>query len=70
MTDKLARGSAMTDKGLEAPDADAAEQEQDAIPELEDDDELEELEEFPLEANEADTAEQAREVSLDDDDYR
>ena len=58
----------MTDKGLEAPDADSAEQEMDAIPEDADAPRL--PEELPLEADEADAAEQARQVSLDDDDYR
>jgi hypothetical protein len=54
----------MSDMGLEAPDADAAEQGQDAIPGSGDADE------FPLEASPADRAEQARELSLDDDEYR
>ncbi len=61
----------MSDKGLEAPDADVAEQNLDAVPEDEDTDEPARPEELPLEANEADAAEQAREVHLDeDDDYR
>lgn len=63
---------------IEAPDADAAEQNRDALPEATDIDsddelaELEELEEPPLEADEADSAEQARvAIDLDDDDeYR
>ena len=60
----------VTDKGLEAPDADVAEQDMDAVPEDEDTDESA-LPELPLEANEADAAEQAREVHVDeDDDYR
>jgi hypothetical protein len=57
----------MSDMGLEAPDADAAEQGQDAIPGSGDADEFGE---FPLEASPADRAEQARELSLDDDEYR
>jgi hypothetical protein len=57
----------MSDMGLEAPDADAAEQDQDAIPVPGDADEFGE---FPLEASPADRAEQARELSLDDDEYR
>ena len=57
----------MSDMGLEAPDADAAEQDQDAIPAPDDADELDE---FPLEVSAADRAEQARELSLDDDEYR
>jgi hypothetical protein len=63
----------MSDMDLEAPDADAAEQNLDAVPEKPDvdEDELEEPEELPLEAAEADAAEQARVVNVDDDeDYR
>ena len=59
----------MSDKGLEAPDADSAEQDMDAIPDT-DADEQGLPQELPLEADEADAAEQARQVSLDDDDYR
>jgi hypothetical protein len=57
----------MSDMGLEAPDADLAEQNLDVIP---DDDEDGEPEEIPLEAPPADVAEQAREVKLEDDEYR
>jgi hypothetical protein len=57
----------MSDMGLEASDADTAEQDQSAIPVPED---AVEVREFPLEASDADTAEQARELSLDEDDYR
>jgi hypothetical protein len=65
----------MSDMGLEepdieAPDADAAEQHQDVVPEPGDDDEPAEAEEPPLEANAADAAEQARIVKPDDDEYR
>ena len=61
----------VSDQGLEAPDADVAEQKMDAVPEDEDTDESALPEELPLEANEADAAEQAREVHLDEDDgYR
>jgi hypothetical protein len=64
----------MSEMGLEAPDADAAEQGQDVLPDVIDSDEFAEAElpeEVPLEANPADTAEQAREVGLDDEDeYR
>lgn len=60
----------LSDDELEAPDADAAEQGQEAIPAPEDGDELDALIEVPLEANQADTAEQARELNLDDDEYR
>lgn len=58
----------LSNEELEAPDADAAEQSQDAIPAA--DDELDELTELPLEANQADSAEQARALNLDDDEYR
>ncbi len=51
---------------VEAPDADAAEQQADITPER--DDPLTGLE--PDRANEADLAEQARVVSHDEDDYR
>jgi hypothetical protein len=57
----------MSEMGLEAPDADAAEQDQDAVPVAGDASGPTEL---PLEANQADTAEQSREISLDDDEYR
>ena len=57
----------MNDRGLEAPDADIAEQEQDVIPVPDDGDEVQDL---PLETPDADAAEQAREVESDDDDYR
>jgi hypothetical protein len=60
----------MSDMSLEAPDADAAEQQTDALPEDSDADELAELREPPLEANEADSMEQAQTVSVDDDEYR
>jgi hypothetical protein len=56
----------MSDMGLEAPDADAAEQHQDVAPEPAD----EEPEQIPLEASPADAAEQAREVAVGDDEYR
>jgi hypothetical protein len=60
----------MSDKGIEAPEADAAEQHTDALPEDSGADELAELAEPPLEANEADSIEQAQTVSVDDDEYR
>jgi hypothetical protein len=55
---------------LEAPDADAAEQQQDAVPADTDDQEPDQPEQTPLEADPADAAEQARELDRDDDDYR
>ena len=60
----------LSNEELEAPDADAAEQAQDAIPAVADDADPGRLTGTPLEANQADTAEQAREVDLDDDEYR
>jgi len=60
----------MSDMGLEATDADAAEQEREVMPEVSDPEEPEEPEELPLEANPADSAEQARVLDLDDDEYR
>jgi hypothetical protein len=59
----------MSEESLEAPEADAAEQETDALPTP--DDAAEELQYVPLEADPADVVEQAREVETDDtDDYR
>ncbi|MFJ8541378.1 hypothetical protein ACIRFH_05030 [Streptomyces sp. NPDC093586] len=52
--------------GVEAPDADAVEQQADITPDR--DDPLTDVE--PDRANEADLAEQARVVSHDEDDYR
>jgi hypothetical protein len=59
----------MSDRGLERPLPDSVEQDQDVIP---DDDELDEdvPRERPLEADEADRAEQERVLDLDEDDYR
>jgi hypothetical protein len=60
----------MSDMGLEAPDADSAEQNQDLVPEVVDPEEPAEEEAPPLEADPADAAEQSRELDPDDDDYR
>jgi len=60
----------LSNEELEAPDADAAEQGQDAIPGDAESDEQGPPAEPPLEADEADTAEQARELNVDDDEYR
>jgi hypothetical protein len=60
----------MSDLSIEAPDADAAEQDLDAVPEATDAQESPEPARPALEADEADTAEQAREVCVDDDEYR
>jgi hypothetical protein len=57
----------LSDMGLESPDADAAEQEQDVVPEPGD---AAEQQDLPLEASPGDTAEQGRELSVDDDEYR
>jgi hypothetical protein len=57
----------MSDMELERPEADAVEQDQDAIPGAEEPDQRHEL---PLEADEADAAEQDRDLGLDEDDYR
>ena len=60
----------MSDMGLERPVADSVEQDQDAIPGAEELDESDERHEVPLEADEADAAEQDRALGLDEDDYR
>jgi hypothetical protein len=57
----------MSDMGLESPDADSAEQDQDAFPDTA---EMQDSVETPLEANQADAAEQARELGADDEEYR
>jgi hypothetical protein len=65
----LAKGRKMSDISREAPDADVAEQGQDAIPggeELRDEEDLD----VPLEADVADLTEQARGLGPDDDEYR
>lgn len=59
----------MSDMGLEAPDADAAEQQQDAVPETENQADVA-VPQPPLEANEADAAEQGQELNAADDEYR
>jgi hypothetical protein len=61
----------MTERSLDEPDADVAEQNQEVVS-LDDDLDQEDLpEEVPLEADLADAADQAREVGLgEDDDYR
>jgi hypothetical protein len=54
--------------GIEAPDADTAEQERDLLPELEDFER--DAATRPLEADQADSAEQDRDLGVDDDEYR
>jgi hypothetical protein len=58
----------MTDS--EAPITDVADQNQPVNSRADDPDEMELPDRVPLEADPADAAEQAREVSLDEDDYR
>jgi hypothetical protein len=60
----------MNDMGLEAPDADSAEQKQDAVVEPDEDDETAALPPTPLEANEADAAEQDQALDTGEDEYR
>ncbi len=60
----------MSEMDLERPVDDAVEQEQDVIPGAEDQEESDRPHELPLEADEADAAEQERELGLDEDDYR
>ena len=58
---------------IEAPDADAAEQHHDLVPEPDTADEAGptvEVDKPPFEADAADAAEQARIVNADDDEYR
>lgn len=58
----------MTDRSLEEPEEDVAEQSRDLRDES--DEPAGREEEPPLDANEADAAEQERTVDLDDDEYR
>ena len=61
----------MTERSLDEPDADVAEQNQEVVTLDDDLDEADLPEELPLEADPADAAEQARQVGLgEDDDYR
>lgn len=63
----------MTHSDYEEPLADVAEQNQPAAPTPEESDESDESripDRIPLEVDAADAAEQAREVELDEDDYR
>jgi hypothetical protein len=59
----------VTNSGDE-PLADVVEQHQPAVPGTDDTDEPQLPEKLPLEADAADAAEQAREVDLDEEDYR
>lgn len=60
----------MTDSGIDKPLDDVVEQNQQVTTDAEDSDEPELPDQLPLEVDPADAAEQAREVSLDEDDYR
>jgi hypothetical protein len=60
----------MSDMGLERPADDAVEQDQDVIPNGEELDENNLPHEVPLEVDEADAAEQERDLGLDEEDYR
>lgn len=60
----------MTHSDYEEPLADVAEQNQPAAPTPDESDESRIPDRIPLEADAADAAEQAREVELDEDDYR
>jgi hypothetical protein len=59
----------MSDMSMERPEADSVEQNQDAIPGSDDTSDPE-RDEVPLEANPADAAEQDREVSSGEEEYR
>jgi hypothetical protein len=60
----------MTDSGLDKPLPDVVEQSQEVVPEVDDEQEADLPTEMPFEADEADVAEQAREVGLGEEDYR
>ena len=60
----------MSDMGLEQPVDDSVEQAQDVVPNGAELDQSKLPHEVPLEADEADAAEQERAVSADEDDYR
>ncbi|HVB43599.1 MAG TPA: hypothetical protein VNF47_12955 [Streptosporangiaceae bacterium] len=60
----------MPDRGLDEPVPDVVEQHQEAVPGADEPEAPDVPEELPLEADAADAAEQAREVGLDEDDYR
>jgi hypothetical protein len=60
----------MSDMGLERPVADSLEQSRDVIADRTEPDEYSRPREVPLEANEADAAEQERALGHDEDDYR
>jgi hypothetical protein len=59
--------STLSEMGIETPEEDAAEQYREVIP---DGSEQEVPREIPSEVDEADAAEQTRDIGYDDDDYR
>jgi hypothetical protein len=69
---RLPEGIGMTDRDAEGPVDDVVEQHQAVVPGDDDNDQESELPhgDLPLEADEADAAEQARSIGPDDDDYR
>jgi hypothetical protein len=60
----------MTDRDPEEPLPDVIEQSQEVMPGADDDEDGSLDDELPLEADPADAAEQAREVNIEEDDYR
>ena len=60
----------MTESDREEPIADVIEQHQPAAPDQDESDKPQLPDKVPLEADVADAADQAREVDLDDEDYR
>ena len=60
----------MSDMGLEQPEDDTVEQGQDVVPDGAELDQSNLPHEVPLEADEADAAEQERALGVDEDDYR
>jgi hypothetical protein len=64
------RGRHMTDSGLDEPVPDVLEQRREAVPGADAGDDAGLPDQLPFEADEADAAEQAREVELGEEDYR
>lgn len=60
----------MTDWGLDEPETDVVEQHQAAVPGNDESEESDLLDPMPLEADEADAAEQARRFEQGEEDYR
>jgi hypothetical protein len=60
----------MTDAGLDEPVPDVLEQGQEVVPGADESESADLPDELPFEANEADAAEQAREVDLGEEEYR